>query len=186
MNTHEALKEVRAKSAEEYFYIHPGITQDQVRQLIAITEAEKDPISLDGDEQRFTSLELYKAWKQKNRSIYALTDSLNNEGDLYGIFWAGKKTLPDRTDYLESLDPNFYQHTYAFRLYGAARGKGLSHPVLSFCMGNYIGNQTLPIGAWLEVSGLNQAALRMDQRMGYRVVSGVNEEGRLIMAREYR
>ncbi|MBI2597457.1 hypothetical protein HYW41_04835 [Candidatus Daviesbacteria bacterium] len=131
------------------------------------------------------SLEQYEAWGQKGRTTYVLTDSVDDAGDLCGIFWAGQKELPHRTDYTESLDPKFYQHTYAFRLYGPARGKGLSHAVLTVCMGDYVSRLTLPVGAWLEVNGLNPPALRMDQKMGYRVVSGLNDQGQLILARRY-
>lgn len=185
MNTHEVLKEVITEKTQETFYIHSGITSSGVDQLIAFTRAEKNPINLDGDGERFMSLEQYETWRQKGRTIYTLTDSVDKESNLCGIFWAGQKELPQRTDYTESLDPKFYQHTYAFRLYGSARGKGLSHAVLSFCMGDYVSRLTLPVGAWLEVSGLNPPALRMDQKMGYRVVSGLNDKGRLIMARRY-
>lgn len=53
-------------------------------------------------------------------------------------------------------------------------------------MGDYVGKRVLPVGAWLEVSGLNPPALRMDQKMGYRVVSGLDNGNRLIMAKEYQ
>lgn len=120
MSTHEAPKEVTSEQSRETFYIHSGITSSQVDQLIAFTRAETDPIKLDGDEQRFMSLEQYETWGQKGRTIYTLTDSTDKGGNLCGIFWAGQKELPHRTDYTEPLDSEFYQHTYAFRLYGPA------------------------------------------------------------------
>ncbi|MBI2018105.1 hypothetical protein HYS96_00180 [Candidatus Daviesbacteria bacterium] len=112
MNTHEVLKEVIAEQTQESFYIHFGITLHQVNQLIIFTQIEKDPINLDGDEGRFMSPEKYEIWRQKGRTIYALTDRVDENGNLCGIFWIGQKELPQRTDYTESLDPRFYQHTY--------------------------------------------------------------------------
>lgn len=149
------------------------------------TRGETNPIKLDGDEYRFMSLEQFNIWKIKGRSIYVVTDRFEDDGNLLGIFWAGQKELPQRTDYTECLDPAFYRHTYAFRLYGAARGQGISHAVLSVCMGDYIGKCVLPAGSWLEVSGLNPPALKMDQKMGYRVVTGLNDQGRLIVVRSF-
>ncbi len=185
MNTHEIVKVV-VEQSQESFYIHSGLTSRHVDSLIAFTRIETDPIKLDGDEYRFMSLEQYETWKQKGRAVYALTDRVDEDGNLYGIFWAGQKELPQRTDYTEYLDPKFYQHTYAFRLYGSARGKGLSHPILTICMDDYVSRLKLPVGAWLEVSGVNPAALRMDQKMGYKIVSGLNDQGRLILARTYQ
>lgn len=185
MNTYEILREVIARDTQQVFYIQFGLTQKHVNQLIMFTQAETDEIKLDGDEKRFMSLEQYAVWRQKGRAIYTLIDSIEEGGNLCGIFWAGQKDLPQRSDYTENLDREFYRHTYAFRLYGSARGHGLSHLVLSVCMNDYVGRLNLPIGAWLEVSGLNASALRMDQKMGYRVVSGLNNRGRLVLAREY-
>lgn len=185
MSTPEIIKQVVAERSKESFYIHSGITPDQVDQLIAFTRAETDPIKLDGDEERFMSQQQYEIWRQKGRTIYTLTDTEDNKGNLRGIFWVGQKELPQRTDYTESLNPKFYQHTYAFRLYDSARGKGLSHIILNICMNDYVSRLTLPVGAWLEVSGLNPPALRMDQKMGYKIVSGLNNQGRLILARRY-
>lgn len=90
MNTIEII----SKQTQEYFYIHYGITLNQVDQLIAFTQAEKDQISLDGDENRFMSPEQYECWKQKGRAIYAITDRADKDGKLCGIFWAGQKELP--------------------------------------------------------------------------------------------
>lgn len=184
MNNSEILRVVTSERSGEAFYIHYGLTPKQIRELIAYTRVETDPIKLDGDNNRFMSLEQYEVWKQKERIVYALTNS-EDEGVLMGIFWAGRKELPVRVDYTEYLDPQFYQHTYAFRLYGSARGKGLSHAVLESCMADYTRKFTLPLGSWLEVNGSNPAALRMDQKMGYRVVSGLNDRGMQILARTY-
>lgn len=186
MSTHELVKVVIAEQSQESFYIHSGLTPNQVDQLIAFTRAEADLIKLDGDEQRFMSLGQYEVWRQKDRTVYSLTDSADKEGNLFGIFWAGQKSLPQRNDYTEFLDPEFYRYTYAFRLYGLVRGKGISHTVLTICMDDYLGRLTLPVGFWLEVGGVNPAALRMDQKMGYKVVSGLNDQGRLILARKYQ
>lgn len=191
------LKEVTAKSGQS-FYIHRGILPNQVAELIGMTVIEKDPIKLDGDENRFKSRAQYNAWRQKGRAIYTLTDDVAGEGVLSGIFWAGVKHLPQRDDYalipgsefhwnvVTQRNPEFYRQTYAFRLYGQARGDGLSHPVLTACLDDYLSRLDKPVGFWLEVSGVNPAALRMDQKQGYEIVSGLNSEGRLVMARSYQ
>lgn len=169
----------------------------QVAELIVMTTLEKDPVKLDGDENRFKSMNQYKDWRQKGRSIYTLTPDPKGEGPLNGIFWAGEKLLPHRDDYvmpagselhwnmITMRNPEHYRQTYAFRLYGAARGDGLSHSVLSACLEDYVGRLQKPVGFWLEVSGVNPPALRMDQKQGYEIVTGLNPEGRLVMARSY-
>lgn len=181
----EFSKAIASNQSKELFFIHYGLTAKQLEQLIKFTNIEKDPINLDGDEERFKTLELYQIWRRKSRTIYSLSDRVGEDGNLGGIFWAGEKKLPDRDDYLEILDPEFYRYTYAFRLYDSARGKGLSYPVLSVCMDKYLNGLTLPLGFWLEVSGLNPPALRMDQKMGFKIVSGLNNQNRLILARKY-
>jgi hypothetical protein len=185
MNTLEAIREVFAERSQAFFYIHSDLTPNQVKRLIAFTQAEDDPIKLDGDEGRFMSLEQYLAWRQKGRTIYALTDNAGREGNLAGIFWAGQKPLPVRNDYTTPLNPELYTYTYAFRLYGPARGIGISQTVLKTCIDDYVERLTLPTGFWLEVSGLNPAALHMDQKMGYKIASGLNDQNRLVLARSY-
>ncbi len=176
---------IRPEGVNESFYIHPAITSSQIEQLIAFTQSETDPVKLGRDGQRFMSREQYEEWSKKGRTIYTLTDNIDAEGRLKGIFWAGEKELPDRADYSESLDPNFYRHTYAFRLYDSARGKGISHSVLSTCIDEYVSKLSLPVGFWLETSGANEVAIHMDEKQGFRVVSGKNDQGLVTLVREY-
>ncbi len=176
---------IRPEGANESFYIHPGITPRQVEQLIAFTQSETDPIKLGRDGQRFMSQEQYQEWANKGRTVYTLTDNGDSEGNLRGIFWAGEKPRPNRLDYREPLDPDLYRYTYAFRLYDSARGKGISYPVLSACIDEYVATLPLPAGFWLETNGANDVAIHMDQKQGFKVVSGIGNQGLVILAREY-
>lgn len=164
------------------FYIHTGITPKQIRQLIAFTKAEKGPMTR--DKKRFMSKDQYEKWADKGRTIYTVTDSRLKDGNLRGIFWMGEKLLPERPDYKEYIDPNFYRYTFALRLYGPARGKGLSQLVLDECVRRFISNLTLPIGVWLETDKENAISLRMAQKEGARIVSGF-DQSHVILVKEY-
>lgn len=178
----ETFRSKAPESDSELFILQQGIEESQIADLILYTQQEVDPIKLDGDEYRFMTREQYDEWRRKGREIYTLNTP---KGTLRGIFWAGKKPLPDRDDYTVVLNPDDYQHTYAFRLYDSARGKGISHNVLQTCMTDYLHRFQTPIGFWLEVSGLNPAALHMDQKMEFKIASGKNNEGRLILINTY-
>lgn len=176
------MKELIAKNSQEPFYIHRGLIPKHEDQLIVYTQSETDPVNLDNDQDRFMTREKLEIWKRKGRTVYVLTDRFDEDGDLRGIFWAGEMLLPEREDYTEPLDRETYRYTYAVRLYGSAKGEGLSHEFLSECIGDYRSGLTRPGGFWVEVNVLNPRALHMDQKMGLKIVSPPDDKGQIVLA----
>lgn len=175
---------VSSKKIPNPFYIREGITPEQTKQLIDLTRSEKE--SLTRDSERFSSVSSYKKWAAKERTIYIITDNAGNDGDLYGIFWIGKKLLPKRLNYKEVLDPKFYRYTYAIRLYDKARGKGLSQTVINECIGRFLLGKTLPVGVWIETHKDNAALIHISKKQGARVASGPDKNDRIILVKEYK
>lgn len=189
------MKEFMSPKNGARFFLHPNTepTPRQIDQLICYTRIETDPIKLDGDENRFMSHEQFNAWRKKGRSIYLLTDEPRGEeltGDLTGIWWVGEKPLPERDDYYAIddilLSPEVYNQTSGFRLYGLARGAGLSDAILTYCKQHHFeqsGQQQM--GYWAEVYSRNAISLRMNAKMGFNPVTRPNADGTVIVTRKY-
>lgn len=178
----KAIK-ITSEKSQETFFIHEGITQEQIDQLVAFTKLEND---LTRDIDRFGSRGLYEKWVEKGRTIYSITDREEDNGDLKGMFWIGEKPLPERLDYTETLDPNFYRFTYAIRVYDSARGKSLSQTVIDNCISEFLFGKTLPVGVWLETNKDNAISIHMLKKQGARIVSGPDRNNRIILVKEYQ
>lgn len=141
----------------------------------------------DEELMRFTSdykrmcLGSYEAWYAKERYPFAL---LNKAGELAGIIWFGPKAFPDTTKAGLSTpqSPGNDWHTFAIRMYGAYRGKRLAFPFASFVFEAY--TRFLPHHpVWLDTDAENAGAIRLYGKLGFKEC-GLNEHGRLVMARE--
>lgn len=141
----------------------------------------------DEELMRFTSdykrmcLGSYEAWYAKERYPFAL---LNKAGELAGIIWFGPKAFPDTTKAGLSTPqlPGNDWHTFAIRMYGAYRGKRLAFPFASFVFEAY--TRFLPHHpVWLDTDAENAGAIRLYGKLGFKEC-GLNEHGRLVMARE--
>lgn len=113
--------------AEEYKIIK-GLPEKFHDQLIAYTNApEEYEVREDGDGERFCNKEALNEWLKKGRTCYVVTDP--EEKELLGLYWFGKKELPENFTYTEKLDPKKYGYTNALRLYGRLRGIGLGRQI---------------------------------------------------------
>ena len=95
-------------------FIQQGILDCQIDQLIEYSNTDPDIKKNTTDPVRFKNRDLFNEWLKKGRIIYSLTDKNKN---LLGVIWFGQKDPPIK------LKANF---TFAIRIYGSARGQGLS------------------------------------------------------------
>jgi ribosomal protein S18 acetylase RimI-like enzyme len=139
-----------------------GITPNQVNQLIEYSNNDEAVIKNTTDSERFQNFESFTNWHQNNVTIYTLQDSLEN---LLGIIWLQSKPLPKTNlkPEFQNLDTNYYNHTFAIRLYNQARGKKLAKNLILTCIKDYIQTPTYKNskkkGIWLQTSADNQPAI---------------------------
>jgi ribosomal protein S18 acetylase RimI-like enzyme len=130
-----------------------GLSEKNIDQLIAFTNSDNDVQKNTSDLKRFANRELWKKWKEKGRKIYAMVDE---NDDLMGITWFG---------------PESDGFTFAIRIYGNARGKGLSENFLRKTMEDFM-KEPEYINAqnkswWLETSKDNLPAIKIYEKLGF-------------------
>ena len=145
------------------FEIKKGILDKQIDQLIEYSLTDESVGKFTSDRERFKDRQAFNEWQQKGREIFTLN---NKNNDLVGIIWIGQKVK-------EISNKNYY-NTFAIRIYGEARGKGLG---LDF-MKKAIGNKK---GIWLECSADNLPAGSLYKKFGFKQVTEADETGKIIM-----
>ena len=152
-------------------FIQQGILDTQIDQLIEYSQKDSDIKKFTSDQTRFSDRQAFAAWQQQGRIIYTLTDSCQN---LLGIIWFGQKDPPI------DLKANF---TFAIRIYGSARGQGLSQEFIKTTFNDLFKNQknSYITGFWLETSVDNFAAIRAYQKFGFQKIAQI--KNKIIMAK---
>jgi hypothetical protein len=126
------------------------------------------------DLDRFSSRERLEKWRQ-DREILCLVDA---RGSLLGIVWVGEKPMPQRSDYLDTdlMRRRGPRLTWAIRLYGAARGFGLSIDFAECALANLLsGRRGRSSSLWHQTKAKNIAARSLARHLGFFEASG--EEG---------
>lgn len=138
-------------------FIQQGILDCQIDQLINFSNSDPDIKKFTSDPIRFKNRQAFNQWLEHGRIIYTLIDQKNN---LLGIVWFSQKESPLK------LAANF---TLAIRLYGLARGQGLSQVFLKTAFDDFINhkNKQKISGFWLQVSIDNLAAIRTYEKFGF-------------------
>jgi len=130
-----------------------GLSEKNIDQLIVFTNSDIDVQKNTSDLKRFASRQLWEAWQEKGRKMYAMID---DNDDLMGITWFG---------------PEGNGFTLAVRMYGNARGKGLSESFLRETMESYMQEPEYANAQnkdwWLEVSKDNLPAIKIYEKLGF-------------------
>lgn len=159
-------------------HISLGISKKQIRQLITFANTDQEVVRQTSDPKRFANLEAYEQWRKKGRTVYTLT---NEKEDLLGILWIGEESLPDE-QFIKSFDQTLYGVTFAIRLYGQARGKGLTQTFMKQAFTDFqTTNPTEHPGIWLETSESNTPAVKSYTKFGFEQAAGADEHGRILM-----
>jgi len=143
------------------FEIKKGILDRQIDQLIEYSLNDESVGKFTSDRERFKNRQAFEEWQQKGREIF----TLNNNNNLVGIVWTGLKE--------KQIGGKKYNKTFAIRIYGEARGKGLALGFMRSCIKEK--------GYWLETSNDNLAAKALYSKFGFKEVSKVDENGKIIM-----
>ena len=152
------------------------LSHPQIQELIRY--ATTDPVlqKWTSDPIRFASQLAVEEWSAKVASITVLT---NSHGILLGLGWVQNESFPwIENCTLPSEEQHKFTKTSAVRLYGEARGKGLSkwfyHQVLS-----HAGNPNI----WDRVSADNTPSVKLHEAFGFIQVSKPDNMEKIILVR---
>lgn len=151
------------------FEIKKGITDKQIDQLIEYSATDESVAKFTSDRERFKDRKAFDEWTKGDKEIFTLN---NNSGDLLGIIWLGPKEIPE-AQWSEEIDKDKYKLSFAIRIYGEARGKGLAIGFMKECIKNR--------GIWLATSDDNFAAKALYSKFGFRQVSKASENNKIVM-----
>lgn len=158
------------------------ITDKQIEELIKYSNNDEALMLTTSDAKRFKDKTAFDLWLKKDRTIYIMT---NSRCDLLGIIWFGKQTLPPNTNYAKSIEFINYGVTFAIRIYGNARGKGLARGFMKktfklYSKSDEFGKNSHN-GIWLETNPDNNIAIKLYEQFGFKKFGDINENGRIIM-----
>lgn len=146
--------------------IKEGINEREIDWLLLYTRTDPDIARFTSDTARFSSKEKIKKWlRQKERVIYCLVDK---EDSLLGIVWFSKKVWRN------------YNVTFAIRLYGKVRGRGLAYWFMGECFKMY-SQKFKARKFWLKVSLDNIPAIKTYKKFGFRKTTKPDKAGKIIM-----
>lgn len=159
----------------------PGITDQQIDELIYYSNSDKNIVRFTSDQTRFKDRSAFESWIQHGRIIYTLT---GNDGSLLGIIWFGEKAISANPDLLiNPVDLSSYGITFAIRTYSEARGRGLSKMFMQNSFENFrsLERTFLKPGIWLEVSSDNTPAISVYERHGFQKITNPDESDKILM-----
>lgn len=151
--------------------ITKGITEGQIDQLLSYTHSDQVVQKFTSDPTRFKNRSSAINWLS-NVSVYTLADK---DGNLVGITWFHQKALPKRkfSENLASID---FPLTFAIRIYGQARGKGMAYSFMKKSFEDF-----KPGSVWIETSFDNIPVVKIAEKFGFKKVSEPDERGKIIM-----
>lgn len=163
------------------FAVKKGIAQKQINQLIEYSHTDKDVLEFTHDSRRFNNLESFNLWKGRGTFVYTLLDEANN---LLGIIWYEALYLPYKNRVLDH-NPKEFGITFAIRLYGGARGKGLGVPFTKATLEDFkkseLFNSVTNKGIWLSVKKDNIPAIKVYEHSGFKSVGPGDNPERILM-----
>lgn len=162
--------------------VKKGISLKHVRKLIYYSKNDDAINKFTSDSIRYKNLTSFKKYIEKGNVFYY---SLINEYDLLTGFALFKfKKIPERI-YLRKIYPNEYGITFAIRIYGKYRGKGLALKFMKDVFEKFIITKEYKNKKdnkfWIKVSERNIPAVKTYEKFGFVKVSKPDKTGKIIM-----
>lgn len=150
-----------------------GITDSQINQLIEYSKTDSVILKFTSDPIRFKNKKSALKWFN-HVTAYTLVDKNNS---LIGLTWFHEKPLPERV-YSENLNPNDFPLTFAIRVYGNARGQGLSYDFMKRSFDEF-----KPESIWIETSYNNIPTIKLAKKLDFEKVTESDKRGKIILIR---
>lgn len=154
-------------------WISTELSQKTEEQLIVFSQGDELIKAQTHDAVRFVSSPAIQEWL-KGRELIVLESEL---GDLFGIVWLGQKSSP--------TVPAEYTLTFAIRLYGAARGKGLATSFLKMAFQELkktaLWQKNYGAKIWLATKAFNKSAVETYKALGFQQFTEPNAEQEIVM-----
>ena len=163
-----------------------GLEDNLIAELIKYSTSDPLISKNTSDAKRFENRESYLQWRKKNRTIYSLTNE--DHSKLLGIVWFGKEAIPlSRFELDEEINPTDYEITIAKRLYDKARGREIAKVMMKIAFSQYLQHQVQNqrAGFWSETSSDNEINVKVNQSLGFRIVSKPNKSNKILMVARF-
>lgn len=161
------------------YIIKKGLSEKQISELIEYANTDEG-LKFTSDPKRFKNRESFDNFSKDIIEYYALT---NESDDLLGIIW-----FHDLDLYLNKENPSEYGISFAIRLYGEARGKGLSQPFTEEVLEDFKESEEYKSHPhnkiWLAVSPENEPAVKLYHKLGFKDLKIDKEHNKLLMILE--
>ena len=163
-----------------------GITDSQLDQLVEYSKSDPVILKFTSDHIRFKDKTSAMKWIS-SVDVYTLTEKA---GNLVGITWFHKKLLPSDRDFTIKLDPTDFPITFAIRIYGEARGKGLSEDFMKKSFEKFFSRPRRSraldlrgLNVWIETSFDNIPTIKLAEKFGFVKASNPDQRRKIIMIR---
>ena len=160
--------------------VKKGITAYHIKKLIYYSSNDDLVLKFTQDKKRYKDLRAFNKGKN-NRFYYSLVGK-NNE--FAGVIWFSKKPIP-KNKFIVEFDNKNYGITFALRVYGKFRGKGLSFSFLKEAVKRYkktrIFKEIKANKFWVSTSFDNLAAIATYTKFGFEKVSKKDSKEKIIM-----
>lgn len=161
------------------YTVKKGLSEKQIGQLVEYA-ATDEGLKFTSDPKRFKDKKSFDEFSKDILAYYVLT---NENDDLLGIIW-----FHDLDLYLNKEKPSEYGISFAIRLYGEARGKGLAQPFTEEVLADFEETKEYKSHPhkkiWLSVSPENEPAVKLYRKLGFKDLEINKEYNKLLMVLE--
>lgn len=178
MQNNSVISTINPEGSDESLKIKKGINDAQINQLIEYSKSDESLKKFTGDPQRFATREGFDEFSTHIMAYYVLTDDTD---DLLGLIWFDDFALP------ATKGETFrgYGISFAIRIYGDARGKGLAIPFTKKALEDFLKTKDYQLkanhGIWLAVSPDNYPAISTYEKSGFKKIGMWEEKNKLLM-----